>query len=76
VPSFVEEAVEDHSMRKFYPNHKEEISFDTISDITEKGGKYIIITRDGKRIPLEKEIGRRLYWEVKIRNRRKVFGLL
>ncbi|NOZ89533.1 MAG: hypothetical protein GXO15_06380 [Crenarchaeota archaeon] len=47
-----------------------------ILDIEELSDHYVIHTRDGEKIIVEKDrLPRSLYWKVKLRNRRTGFGI-
>jgi hypothetical protein len=47
-----------------------------VADIVDRGDKYIVVYDSGyiNIIPKNDET-RKLYWEIKLRNRRKAFGL-
>ncbi len=46
-----------------------------IVDIYETSEGYIVVTDKGRELVVEKSVGKRIYWVIKERNRRKAFGL-
>jgi S-adenosylmethionine hydrolase len=46
-----------------------------IVDVYETSQGYIVLTDNGRELILEKNVGEKLYWEIKERNRRRAFGL-
>jgi len=51
------------------------LDLDNVIDAKIKNGKIVLITRNGKVELEDNRRNRELYWSIKLRNRRKVFGL-
>jgi len=51
------------------------LDLDNVIDAKIKNGKIVLITRSGKVELEDNRRNRELYWSIKLRNRRKVFGL-
>jgi hypothetical protein len=58
------------------PQHLK-IDLDEVDDAEIISGLVLLKLRNGEtvRLPLEKPEARQLYWQVKLRNRRRAFGL-
>ncbi len=50
------------------------LRLDDVVDVKETPMGYVVVTKNGE-ILLDHREARKLYWEVKMRNRRKAFGL-
>ncbi len=50
------------------------IRVDDVVDVKETPMGYVVVTKKGE-ILMDRREARKLYWEVKMRNRRKAFGL-
>ena len=59
------------------PPQRLEINLDEVDDAEITGDLILLKLRNGDTIqlPVEKPEARQLYWQVKIRNRRRAFGL-
>ena len=55
--------------------HLGTINKDDVIDAYLQDGQVILILRDGSVVRLPYSVASSLYWEVKIRNRRRAFGL-
>ncbi|AEM39380.1 hypothetical protein Pyrfu_1523 [Pyrolobus fumarii 1A] len=52
------------------------LNIDDILDVERRGNTLIVYTRDGELLNLPyNSVTASLYWEIKIRNRRRAFGL-
>jgi len=51
------------------------LDLDNVIDAKIKNGKIVLITRNGKVELEDNRRNRELYWSIKLRNRRKAFGL-
>ncbi len=55
--------------------HTLTLNLNNIIDAKIKNGKIVLITINGKIELEDNKKNRELYWSIKLRNRRKVFGL-
>lgn len=51
------------------------LQLEDVDDVFETRHGFVVVTKSGEKIRLDEETGRKVYWEVKSRNRRRVFGL-